>query len=122
MAFAKCLANLRSLTLLKSLINNEEHFQIILDNCLANDDEILAKLARVVEKKENDFFNTKKIKYIEQIPNHNAIKKVLDFGGANGAIASAMAERYGFDVVVCDTNIHEQKFTSSQTVSRNPPW
>jgi hypothetical protein len=66
MAFAKCLANLRSLTLLKSLINNEEHFQIILDNCLANDDEILAKLARVVEKKENDFFNTKKIKYIEQ--------------------------------------------------------
>lgn len=105
-----------------SIVLNDKRFdpqhnrlrQIIGDNCFNHlqtlpknltDDEIFAEFAKIEKKMDNSSYNTAKIKYIE--PYKINIKRILDFGGANGLIAGAMAEQYKVNVDVVD--VHDGK-------------
>jgi SAM-dependent methyltransferase len=88
--------------------------QIIGDNCFnllaklpkdLTDDQILTEFAKIEQKMDNSSYNTAKIRYLE--PYKVNIKRILDFGGANGAIAGAMASEYKVPVDVVD--VHDGK-------------
>lgn len=101
--FRKCLSTKFLTEKLELILENKEAFKLVQENKDKTDDEIFALLTKVYKKMDNEYFNPYKIKYLENIdikPN----ARILDFGGANGAIADAIAKKYNIKVDIADVH------------------
>jgi 2-polyprenyl-3-methyl-5-hydroxy-6-metoxy-1,4-benzoquinol methylase len=116
--FKKCINNNFLKNKLRLLLNNQQAFQTIIDNAdKTDDDSIFTMIIPFFPKQDNASFNVHKIKYLDNIPGINSNTKILDFGGANGLIAKAIAEKYKLRYVdVCD--VHDPSFAIQSPLIR----
>lgn len=106
--FRRCFATAFLRDKLKLLLNDDTLFSLARDNKDLSDDEIFAKMKLSIKQINNEYYNTHKIKYLENVPNMKSSTRVLDFGGANGLIAKAIADKYKMDFVDI-ADIHDEK-------------
>jgi ubiquinone/menaquinone biosynthesis C-methylase UbiE len=108
--FKKCISTNFLRRKLSQILENDLAYKTVLDKArILDDDAIFALIEKYYQKIDNSTFNTHKIKYLKNVPGLNSDSSVLDFGGANGLIADAIAKEYKMPVVNI-TDIHEQSF------------
>lgn len=94
---------------------------------LDDDDSIFKYLSMHVPKKEDGSFNINKVKYLDNIILSRS-NKVLDFGGANGAIALEISKRFNLSSVdVADVHpisyaIKDQRIKYNNVINGELPY
>lgn len=99
--FATAMKNPKKL----QMVIGNECFSLLQKLDLSDDDKIFAEFAKIEKKVSDNSYNTAKIRYLA--PYSQGIKRILDFGGANGLIAGAMHKEFHVFVDVVD--VHDGK-------------
>lgn len=116
--FRECINNPNLKGRLKSLLYNNQAYQTVLYNAKKLDDDSIFKLIEPFYKKQDDAsYNIHKIKYLKNVPGLNKHSQVLDFGGANGLIADAIAKEYKMSVVDV-TDVHDLEYAIESDLIR----